>query len=106
MKNKILIAVLIAAPMFAASAYADNVCDAWRDAGEDVMTQRQNGTQMVDMLNLMSRLPEYRLRVIGQAIVTQAYNRPIYRNKELRDREIRFFGQDMYRACENIRSQQ
>jgi len=92
--KKLTIAIIAAIGMTAAiEATADNPCEELHELATSVMTARQNGAAMPELMRIAGDNP------LVRAIVQDAYNAPRYSTNSVQQREIADFANTVYAQC-------
>ncbi|MBZ0330422.1 hypothetical protein KZO25_08835 [Halomonas sp. ANAO-440] len=93
---KHLIATLTLAAGLAGTAQADTksqLCDILYAISEDIMFIRQNNAPMPEAMRIVAGEP------VLEAVVRDAYSRPLFSTSKHQQRTIREFANDNYRRC-------
>lgn len=91
-------ALVAATAMPAWSAERDDMCRALSNMAEMVMTGRQQGMSVSEMLN-SGHTDEGPFAAVYQETVIAAYRRPRYATASVQQREVESFRDDAYVAC-------
>lgn len=82
----------------AQSAKALAFCKDFERAAEKIMTARQDGMAMSEMMEAASEMEEA-YSDIAKTMVVEAYSKPLYRTEDFKRRAISEFANDSYLVC-------
>lgn len=94
-------ALLIASSSLVATAAPTrtSVCAKYERVAEGVMTLRQNGTRMSELMDAAAESPNEAVHRFMRTMIVEAYNEPHYRSPTVVDKVVRDFGNRIYKVC-------
>lgn len=94
---RIILALAAFAAFSVQPARASADCDAWANLAKEIMTSRQAGVPITDVIALFKRMDGY--TADKQRLIFQAYEAPRFQTEEHKQREITEFQNSAYLAC-------
>lgn len=79
-----------------ATASADAMCESLAELAKSVMTERQSGTPMVD---IMKRVSNDSTAEIARGLIMMAYDRPAFSTEDYKQKEVVRFQDSVYLKC-------
>jgi hypothetical protein len=91
MMKALILVTLLASPVM-----ADDFCTNMYSVGKSVMTARQNGVPLPEMMKLLESTD-----LVGtmQPIIVEAYSHPVYTTQSIRKRTIDEFANSLHLEC-------
>lgn len=99
---RIILALAAFAAFSVQPALASADCDAWANLAKEIMTSRQAGVPITDVVALFKRMDGY--TADKQRLIFQAYEAPRFQTEEHKQREITEFQNSAYLACARKRN--
>lgn len=98
------IGVIMLIISFAYVVRANETCDEVDSIAKTIMTHRQNGVAMKDLIHAIDRVPvntpAYNVvRKIVESMISLAYEYPMYSTEEFKQQAITDFRNNAYKAC-------
>lgn len=94
---RIILAAAVLATLSVRPALARSDCDAWSNLAKEIMTSRQAGVPITDVIALFKKLDGY--TADKERLIFQAYDAPRFQTEEHKQREITEFQNAAYLAC-------
>lgn len=96
--RKIILAITIVLPQALYGDEAADHCQQWFDLAKQIMTDRQSGRDMPEMLREAGSLPESQ-REIGRMMVSRAFELPLYRTERRQQEMIHQYSNGAFAVC-------
>ncbi len=80
-----------------------SICKSSAEAAKSIMSSRQKGAAMTDMMDKVVGAADPAVRDVIKAYVIEAYNKPRYNTPEIQQKEVLDFENSAYLTCIKVR---